>query len=272
MKKFSKVLLELQSSCDRNCWFCPRFSDRSGNRKDKNGNPIKQQFLPTDKVYDILNQLVKLHFAGPIAFHHMSEPTLDNRLIDIATDAKSMGMRPFMHTNGDRLKDNPELCKSIDSIFHRVCVGLYDYKNQKQLNTQKKFWRKKFKNTKLTFSCRGQSSYFKVRPNMDMSQIDESDAKIKKKLDSACNQPCFESSKRLIIHYDGNVAMCCEDMKAEFGLGNVFNESIEQIWWSKKHIEICRNLKRSKGRKLYSLCSGCKNVKKMLKFKKKNTK
>ena len=122
-RMFRMVQLELQSHCNRDCWFCPRHLDRSGHRKDANGESIKKKF-PTEKIRDIFEQLCELNFKKRIIFHHLSEPTLDSRLIDVAQTAKRLGMKPFTFTNGDVLKNDIELCKKADDVFYSMIVGL----------------------------------------------------------------------------------------------------------------------------------------------------
>jgi hypothetical protein len=45
-------------------------------------------------------------------------------------------------------------------------------------------------------------------------------------------------------------------MKDEFDLGNAFETSIEDIWFSKKHIQVIQDLRKGL-RSKYSLCSKC---------------
>ena len=68
--------------------------------------------------------------------------------------------------------------------------------------------------------------------------------------------PCFRTNG-LRIRYDGEVSLCCEDDLCTFKLGNVFDSSIKDIWWSEKHIEVVNSLKNKCGRNAYRLCRGC---------------
>jgi radical SAM protein with 4Fe4S-binding SPASM domain len=62
---------------------------------------------------------------------------------------------------------------------------------------------------------------------------------------------------QLLIRYDGEVALCCEDDMCELSLGNAFIEKIEDIWWSDRHIEIAYDLRIPGNRKKYPLCKSC---------------
>jgi MoaA/NifB/PqqE/SkfB family radical SAM enzyme len=133
---FQRVVIELQSNCNRDCYFCCRQSDTSGKRRTSAGNKVSKS-MPTEIVMKLLDELESLSFKGYITFHHLSEAFLDERLIQIATDARTRGMRPYVHTNGDVLRNDEELCKKSAEVFEYVVVGLYDYKNQEEKEDQK---------------------------------------------------------------------------------------------------------------------------------------
>ena len=79
---WSKLQIELQSDCNRDCGFCPRFGDRSGVRKDADGKAIRVK-MPTEHVKGIIDQAHALGYRGVIGLHRLSEATLDPRFLDI---------------------------------------------------------------------------------------------------------------------------------------------------------------------------------------------
>jgi hypothetical protein len=91
---FQRVVIELQSDCNRDCYFCCRQSDASGKRRTPEGKRVFKS-MPAEKVMGLLDELESLSFKGYITFHHLSEAFLDKRLIQIATEAKKRGMRPM---------------------------------------------------------------------------------------------------------------------------------------------------------------------------------
>jgi len=242
---WSSLEIELQSDCNRDCFFCPRHGDRSGIRKDSAGKHIKKS-MPTWKIFDIIDQVTALGYMGILGFHRLSEPLLDKRYIEIATYAKKKGLKIWDNTNGDILKKNPALCDKLDDLSYKITIGLYDYSNEKEKKEQKKFWNSRFKKTKVIFSLAAEFPL--IRQNTKLFD--------KKLINKTKDLPCFRTSG-LRIRYDGEVSLCCEDDLCTFKLGNVFDSSIKDIWWSEKHIKIVNSLKAKRGRNEYPPCRNC---------------
>jgi len=173
---------------------------------------------------------------------------LDKRLIQFATEAKKRGMRPYIHTNGDVLRNNEELCKKSAEVFDYVVVGLYDYKNHEEKEDQKKFWNKRLHGTKIMFSIAEKTYRRTYSPdNEKMENIE------KKTFPTGI---CANPQKYLLIHYNGDVSCCCGDMYGELLKSNIFDKSIKEIWYSQKHKQIIKALQGGERRK-YDLCLKC---------------
>ena len=243
---FKRICIELESNCNRQCFFCPRQGDRSGKRMDSQGNPIMRS-MPTEHVIRILDEASTLGFRGRVCFEHLSEPFLDKRLIEMAWEGRQRGMHPYVDTNGDVLRHDDELCRKAAEVFKYIVIGLYDYESEEELETQKQFWRNKLQGTEVRSSEAG-----KVVPRTDVPY----DPRMRREKEAFPDAPCSRPTQRMLIHYDGAVGLCCEDMKAEFDLGNAFKTSVKDIWYSQRHIRIIEGLKKGLRRK-YPLCSRC---------------
>ena len=252
---FERLLIESQSNCNRSCWFCPRTYDRSGKYLDGKGQSVLEQ-MPTEKILDLLNQARDLKFRGYVGFHHYSEPLVDKRSISLAREARMRGMRPYLHTNGDVLKRDDVLCAEVKDLYDYIAVGLYDYETNEELEAAKRYWEIRLAGANLKFSAIGlsgaRSAYSTgipralVPPDARMAGLDLTYA----------NAPCHRPLIRMIVQYDGTVANCCEDTFGSFELGNIYEQSLEELWFSKRHVEICENLVAGH-REKYSLCRQC---------------
>src|ERR1041384_5595683 len=94
---FQRVVIELQSHCNRSCYFCCRAADTSGKRKTADNISVVR-FMPTERITLLLDELETMGFCGYITFHHLSEAFLDKRLMAVARDAKRRRMKPYIHT------------------------------------------------------------------------------------------------------------------------------------------------------------------------------
>jgi len=244
---FQRVSIELQSHCNRTCYFCCRESDTTGKRKTADGKSVHQT-MPSERVTKLLDELASMEFRGYITFHHLSEAFLDKRLIGIAEDARSRGMKPFVHTNGDVLRNSEALCRAAMEVFEYIVVGLYDYKTEEEKQREKDFWKQRLNGTNVMFSLAE-----KVYARTHSPRCAQMNRIIRQTHPNAvCSQPKIY----LLVHYNGDVACCCEDMHGELLSMNVFETSLREVWYSERHARLIEALQAG-NRKQFALCTKC---------------
>jgi radical SAM protein with 4Fe4S-binding SPASM domain len=252
---FERLLIESQSNCNRSCWFCPRTYDRSGKYLDEAGRSVLNQ-MPTSKILDLLDQAQALGYRGAVGFHHYSEPLLDKRSIMLAEEARKRGMKPDLHTNGDVLKHDDALCSQVKKVYELIIVGLYDYETNEQLEEAKRYWRDRLAGANLKFSAIGVSGARTAYSIGIPKALIPSDQRMTVPDLTFANGPCHRPLVRMIIQHDGEVCNCCEDTAGMFKLGNVYEHSLEELWYSEHHVQVVRDLIAGR-RQGYSLCSNC---------------
>lgn len=245
---WEKLQIEIHSSCNRDCSWCPRYYDRTGIRKDSHGNKVEEK-MPTEKVYDIIDQASKLGFRGYISFHRLSESFLDKRYLEIWKYAKAKGMKLFDDTNGDVLRNNPKLCAELDETGNKLKIGLYDSYTDEEREKEIEFWKNRFKKTQLFFSAPLKENLY-LRKNSQIYEWVEKD-------NEELNSPCFIGRNKLRIGYHGNVLYCHENDQCTFDLGNVFEKPLEEIWWSDKRAKLMNTLGKHGGKLNFSVCRDC---------------
>jgi radical SAM protein with 4Fe4S-binding SPASM domain len=212
--------------------------------------------MPTWKILELLDEAKELGFNGRVGFYHYSEPLLDKRNVMLAQEAKKRHMRPYLHTNGDALRHDSKLCEQVKETYELIVVGLYDYKTNDELNQAKGYWQERLRGTNLKFSAIGiegrRTAYSMGIPKA----LVPSDSRMVVPDLLYPNGPCHRPLIRMIIQYDGAMCNCCEDTHGAFNLGNVYQSSMEKLWFSEYHIEIVKNLVSGQ-RKKYSLCMKC---------------
>lgn len=250
---WQSVLLETISDCNRDCWFCMRNKDRSGIRKDKYGRHTVKK-MPTWKVVHVLEQLEDLGYAGRVGFHRNNEPLLDERVYGFALMAKQCGLSPYIYTNADLIrKGSQEFADLIAECLDFIVMGQYDFSNEEERRQDQ---------LELTFKMRkAKKIKFSGGPRVPDVNMDEE--KFKEKYECAIDdfakqaygKSCVEPLIRLIIRYDGEVIQCCRTDTVS--IGNVYKNSIKEIWWSESHIKFVKDLSKPGNRYKYEFCKMC---------------
>lgn len=243
---FQKLNVELQSNCNRECFFCPRSGDTSGKRRNADGSKVVRS-LPTEHVLRIMDEAGALGFQGDMAFRHLSEAFLDPRLLDMVREARKRGFRPFEATNGDYLRRHPERCAEVAELYESVCVGIYDTCEPDEVAAEKAMWHERLKGTNLLFS---------EVTNVFWRNHIEADERMINTPKSFPNSACHFAQNQLLIHYDGTVAVCCNDMLTEYGLGNALDTPVKDLWYNQRRIDMANDLAAGKRNK-YPLCAQC---------------
>ena len=252
---FERLQIESQALCNRDCWFCPRTHDRSGAYLDGRGQAVSGA-LSTEKILDLLDQAAALGFRGPVGFYSYSEPLLDKRHLLLARHAAQRGMRPQLHTNGDVLQERPELVEEVRSVYRELTIGLYDYESNEELERTMETWRARFPGVQLAFSYIGRGAARRARSIGTARALTPSDGRYAFPDLVYRNAPCHRPGLRMIVRYDGQMCLCCEDLRADFELGNVHDSTLEELWYSDRHVGMIEQL--AKGRRdAYALCSVC---------------
>lgn len=239
--------IELHAHCNRDCEFCPRFFDRSGERKDAAGASVMTR-MPTEKVYWLLDELAMGGFTGRVCFHRLSDPLIDKRYPEFAEYAAGLGMKVFDSTNGDVLRQKPDLCKRLDGVVDTFYIGLYDYETFAEKTDEIEFWRAQFSKTNVRFS----TPYEGLEPRQFSESYD-----VMFKDQRVLEQPCPAFRDQLRINYNGQAHLCCQDDYGAFGLGDVFQDGIDHILFSDKRRQINEDLDQPGGRFKHSLCAKC---------------
>lgn len=250
MHWFNKVILEVNSDCNRKCHFCNRHGDSKNRFFDEDGNLVRR-FMPMEFIDSIKHQLEELQWHGNVLFGHMSEPTLDPRIFEIVSMFKwGLGTPITFHTNGDVLKKDEELCRSLNKVVDRFVVGMYDMdgKPDQEVEQQKIWWKQRLAPANVIFSIASNAdTRFQRRFSLE--------GPLEEKKQSFPNRGCTAQTGNLVIYYDGEVALCCEDINCDFGLGNVFEESLSDIWTSTHRLELVKKI--TDCRNNHPICATC---------------
>jgi radical SAM protein with 4Fe4S-binding SPASM domain len=167
---------------------------------------------------------------------------------DAQAAAEPLGMlkHQLSYANGEEIK----------KIYELIVVGVYDYKTNEELEDAKRYWQDRLAGANLKFSAIGLSGGRSAYSMGIPKALVPTDRRMAVPDLTYPNGPCHRPLIRMIIQYDGEVANCCEDMHGSFKLGNVHHQSLEELWFSERHVRLIEDLIEGR-REKYSLCRDC---------------
>lgn len=236
--------------CNSNCIMCPHSKlKKLGTMKIS----LFRKIIDNCKYLGIEN--VNLSFFG--------EPLLDKGLFEKIKYAKNKGLSIGLYSNGSLLnKDNIKniiesqldgISISIDGfskvVYERIRKGLDFNKVEKGINDLIEF-RNKNGNNKPIISLvlveldenkheikefyekwRGKVNDIKILNMRNWtSNIDKENTKESINSRKLIRRPCLLLWTKLVIDWNGDVVLCCDDWNHKVVLGNLKKDTIERIW------------------------------------------
>lgn len=219
--KYQVIQIETIAGCNYRCSFCP-----IGKIEMPLGRMSMHLFL---KIIDELKD-----FRGAIHLYLRNEPLLDKRIVDLARIARERTKASIkISTNGALLT------KDLAQDLSKYCtIIVNDYGNQ--VGERVREWAD-IKN--MIVIPRGENVIMENRAgNLPDRPV--------VKLDAFCVRP-FE---QLYVAFDGRVVICCQDWKLEEVLGNVAEDTLNNIWNGSRYRKLRAQLLR---RERTGLCAKC---------------
>lgn len=259
-----KIYIEITNICNLNCSFCPI------THRKKEQMTIEQFESIINKIHNHTN-LVCLHVKG--------EPLLHNNLDSILKILEKYNLKTNITTNGTLIKEKKEILKKSKSI-RQINISIHSITQNKISNKKYlkdifesveelqdkiisyRLWNlKSIKENDVNINIiKELEDYYKI-DNLKNNLIKKDSYKIKENLfinqdveftwPNINNNPiiekgrCLALKEQIAILVDGTVVPCCLDNEGDIPLGNIFNESLEQILNKEKSITIKKNFENS---------------------------
>ncbi len=248
------IEIETHAYCNRRCWFCP---NAFLNRLDKT------QLMPKEIYEKVIDELANIDFRGEVKMQRYNEPlALDLIYERIEYTRKKLPYADIgMHTNGDYL--NSQTLKKLDEAgLDHLFVSLYlDYRGDREVIKQSAEqacldFLSKLKIQEYSVSNQEGLARYKFCLNnlkvlifaFDLEK-DGSDrgGSLQVMSRDIRYSPCMSPFVRLFIDWTGDVFPCCNlrhDFQghSEYIMGNVKNQSLQEIYFSKQANYMRRHL------------------------------
>ncbi len=226
-----------------------------------------------------------------IYLHVKGEPLMHPKLEQILKIAESYGMKVNITTNGSLIKKQTQTLKQASALrqvnisvhsfeqgdnigyINDIMTSITEIKKNNPVIVVYRFWA--LKNMEMSLSNLKLLEQIQRYYNLNDIKIEEikKEKNIKISKDVYINKHqifkwpslnndfvsttgfCYGLSQQLAILVDGTVVPCCLDSDGIMNLGNIFNESIDDILSKEKSLNIKNNFKNNKV--CEELCQKC---------------
>jgi len=238
-KLFEHIKIQTNNTCTRKCSYC-----YFGNIKGTYENNI----LSDKIVYKMIDELASINYNGRIGLFEINEPLTDPRIFNFVSYVSKKIPKAWnmLISNGDLLNE-----KNLEEFniakLDQLCISVYDKKTLDKLNLIKKNRPDLFEIVEVMNFING--SFIDNRGG----NIDYKDAPHTK---DYIHNSCERVHKLLYVRPNGNVVSCFSDFYEVNILGNVYQNTLQDIWFGKKFSEFRRELNTG-NRRTSALCAKC---------------
>ena len=239
---FSWVDLNLTELCNRSCVFCPRV--------DQEAYPNQALHMSTLLADRIASELKFMNFMGVVVLCGFGEPLLHPKVPTIAEAFGRRGIRVELVTNGDHLTvglakrlyrsgikffnvsmyDGPEQIVKFDDLFSNADIEQSNYLLRDR-------WHGPDQDFGLKLTNRAGLIDVGNQEGVDLTH------------------PCFYPSYSLVVDWNGDVLLCVQDWHKKVKMGNVYGQTIFDIWSGSKMMKARERL--AFGSRCDSPCNKC---------------
>ena len=270
---FKKIYIEITNICNLKCKFCPE-------------TKRTKQIMDIEKFEEIIK---KTHqHAKLVCLHVKGEPLLHNKLEEILKILEKYNLQANITTNGTLIKEKLEIIKnskairqinfSLHSITQNECINNQQYLRDIFESVEKleniiisyRLWnlQNMTENAVNSNIIKELEDYYKIKNLKEMLMKNEF---LKLNENIFINQDiefiwpdvnnndiiekgrCLALKEQVAILVDGTVVPCCLDNNGDISLGNIFEETLEEILDNPKSIAIKNNFENN-----IIICKLCK--------------
>ena len=261
------IQVELTEGCNRGCEFC-------GLRGMRKSGTTPLYFMNKETALRIANEIVRVGWNSRIIFSMHGEPTLNKNWLRVLYMFRKKLPKATLSlmTNGVEIsKHKSNFVDYIDKIkasgLNDLIVDMYvpdddGHKFMNQCNHYNIPYQELGKGVPLYSSGH---TKFRILFNPPI-QTDEG-AAINRHLCNHCGaaapldysyegKRCARPFREMTFRHDGSVALCCNDFRGQYLVGNIMNTDIDKIWQSKR-FQAARILLYAGERGAFVPCKGC---------------
>ena len=231
--------------CNRTCVFCPRH--------DPKVFPNRNLHLTVKGAQTIAEELADNQYQGKISFSGFGENLLNPNFVEIVKEFNFYLPCATLecNTNGDRLTKEyvEKLFKAgLDLLYINLYDGIEQIEHFEKIMEGYREDQYKFRMHWGDFEKHGLILNNRSG-KIDWVGIEEEDIK------SLVGKPCHYPFYKLFVDWNGDVLFCSNDWGREHVIGNLLQQTLHDVWFSKPMAKIRKRL--MKGDRSVSPCNKC---------------
>jgi len=239
LKSISSIDITTIDLCNRTCVFCPRH--------DAKVYPNRNLHMTAAGAKIIASKISVLDYSSTIGISGFGENLLNPEIVGIIREFRLANPKASIecNTNGDPL--TLEMFEELrEAGLDILNINVYDGPEQidqfdDMLKQQPGYrYRVHYNPDDYGIIFNNRSGLIDWMP-ADTEQV--------------ANSPCYLPFYKLMIDWNGDVLFCANDWGREHIIGNLMQQSIEDVWLSKPMMKF--RLKLSKGNRDFSPCKTC---------------
>lgn len=265
------IQVELCEGCNLVCPFCAISSIRN---EDREG--YYYQYLSTENAGKIAERIAETGWTSRIEFAMHGEPSMNPKFREIVRIFNIMLKEKnllIMESNGAGFVKKPldkiigmfnagidnlaledyknvhliekirPMAYGLQNVLRTMGVEIYEYPKESEGNPHQRGKRRK-----LSFLAD-----ISEAASGTHSEIHNSAGLAGKKV--KCSEKCAKPFREIAIRWDGSVAICCNDWRGDYKVGNVLETPLKKIWQSDAFN--AARLKLYHGQRDFGPCDGC---------------
>ncbi len=242
LSSISSIDITTIDLCNRDCVFCPRH--------DPKVYPNRNLYMTAEGAALIGAKIATLNYTGTIAISGFGENLLNPEIIGIIHELRKANPNAYIEANTNDDPLDLDMFRALrDNGLDMLNINVYD--GPEQVDTfdamleQAQGYR-----YRIHYDPADYGIIFNNRSGL----IDWIPSEPK----DVAGSPCYMPFYKMMIDWNGDVLFCANDWGRERIVGNLFQQSIADVWMSKEMQKV--RMRLSKGNRNFSPCKTC-NVK-----------
>ena len=277
---FKKIYIEITNICNLKCKFCPE-------------TQRNKQFMTVENFEETIR---KIHnHTKLVCLHVKGEPLLHNKLDELLKILEKYNLKANITTNGTLIKDKLEILKKSNAV-RQINISIHSIAQNEDLNKQYlqeifeaveelkniiisyRLWNlqtikendinntiieeiEKYYNIQNLKQELTKNNFIQLRKNIFINQdVEFTWPDINKEIIIEKGK-CLALKEQIAILVDGTVVPCCLDNNGDIPLGNILEETLEDILNKEQSVTIKKNFEN--GVITCNLCKTCGFLKRL---------